>query len=105
MNIASTPGVAAVVSDKLCAVYDEETGEVIHFHRVTTLDGGDAPDDDQIQARALEHADALDYARGGSQGGTIKAALVDLHDFQPGRVHKVDLQTRKLVAHEAHPNS
>lgn len=97
MNISTTKGAPQVISDKLCAVYDEDSQEVIHFHRVVTLEGGETLDDDALRARAIEHAKTHEAAH----GRQIISLIVDPRGFKPGCSHKVDVARRKLIAKRA----
>lgn len=99
MHVSSTRGAPRVISDRLCAVYDQDTHDVLHLHRVATLEGGEAPDEDTVRARAMEHARAFAPAHGRKIGSTF----VDPSGFQPGCSHKVDLNGGKLVARRPRP--
>ena len=93
MEIMSTPGVPKVISDKLCAVYDDASGEVLHLHRVTTLEGGHPPNDAEVEATALAHARLHAGIR------KVGALIVDPTSHQSGARHKIDRAARRLIPH------
>jgi hypothetical protein len=86
-----------VVSDRLCAIYDRETREVLHVHRTVTLAGGTVPNDAAVRKVALEQARRLGHTRGRRVG----LALVKPEAFRPGYSHRVDAKGRRLLATRA----
>lgn len=76
---------SVVVSERLCVVYDTASGEIVHTHRVVTLEGGQEPSADEIAADAV----SLASDRRGSGDGLD--ALHASHDaLQPGRRYRVE---------------
>jgi hypothetical protein len=94
MTISSTKGAPKLVFDTLCAVYDEDSFEVIHFHRVATLEGGMKPSSQEVRARAMEHA----KSRGLAPSRKLASLIVEPASFQPGCMHHVDAAARRLIA-------
>ena len=93
--ISSTPGVPPIVSDKLCIVYDSRTGDIVHIHRVTTLEGAKIPSEESIAASALQRAETILQRL---QGRPLKTTFSKPENFHPGSFHKIDLNTYKLIA-------
>ncbi len=93
----STSKIPQVISEKLCAIYDTATGDIIHMHKVTTLAGSDIPTDEIVKERAMEQARRLSAARIERIKG-LKATLVDPESYQQGFSHKIDLKTCRLIA-------
>jgi hypothetical protein len=94
MEILTAVDQREVVSDKLCAVYDEDTREVLHFHRTVTLEGGKVPNDAAVRSQAMKQARALGHMR----GRKVAVAAVDPEGFQPGCSHTVDPKEPRLIA-------
>jgi len=93
--ISSSAGTPAVVSDRLCVVYERKTGRIIHMHRATTLEGGLIPEDDKVRVTALEHAARLHKEE---KREHMETTFVDPKTYKAGAFHKIDLKTRKLIA-------
>ncbi len=91
-KIESTPGGPKVVSDRLAVVYDRASGNIVHFHRVTTLEGGKARSDDELVSAALEHAGKANSSLNRSR---VNVLIVAPHAIRPGHTHRVDVN--KLV--------
>jgi hypothetical protein len=74
-------------------VYDAETGDIFHVHRVVILKGG-AP-----ISHGEEEKHALSLARKRRPfAGNLAVLRVQHESLQQGLVYAVDLQTRSLVA-------
>jgi hypothetical protein len=93
-KVESTPGAPKVVADRLAVVYDRASGNIVHFHRVTTLQGGKTRSDDEVMSAALEHASKTNSAFDRSR---VNVLIVAPHAIKPGHTHRVD--TKKLVLH------
>jgi hypothetical protein len=92
--ITSTPGVPAIMSDKICVAYDPRTGDIVHIHRVTTLEGAEIPSEESIRACTLRHAENRLQI---SQTCPAETMFAEPRHFHPAANHKVDLDTRKLI--------
>lgn len=94
-QVNSTSGVPQTISDKLALVYDE-SGRILHIHRVTILQGGRPRSDDEIGRAALDHA------RRGRNNDLIpskaNALVVEAHQMKPGHTHRIDVGSRALRA-------
>jgi len=42
--------VAVITSERLCVVYERSSGEIVHTHRVVTLEGGREPSEHEMAA-------------------------------------------------------
>jgi hypothetical protein len=90
-QIHSTSAVP-IIEDKLALVYDN-SGAILHIHRVTTLQGGKKRSDEEIARAALEHAKRSQYKISGAE-----VLLVEAHEMKPGHTHRVDVAARALRA-------
>lgn len=82
-----------VRSNKLCVVYDPESGRMHHLHRVVTFEGGSEPSPEQIAADALKAFHGLHAGR----HGKFETLHVDHDAIEPGKKYRVDVQTKRLV--------
>jgi hypothetical protein len=93
---AGTFGAAAAVSSgRLCLVYDATSGEILHTHRVVTLEGGTEPSDDEIARYAV----LLAQRRAGADQ-RLEALHVERGALEPGRRYRVDYMNKALVAEQ-----
>jgi hypothetical protein len=88
----STNGAPAVIADKLALVYDK-TGEILHVHRVTTLEGGRSRSDEEIGRAALDHAKRSRHKRASAEAEVL---VIEAHELKPGHTHRVDVAKRVL---------
>ena len=95
MKTTLTTSCPRVVSEKLCAVYESETGKIFHFHAITNFEGSVEMSESEIQSRALSLARA---ARLSALPANLKTCLVDPETEKPGCAHRIDLQTLRLIA-------
>jgi hypothetical protein len=82
------------VSEIACIAYDADTGDVLHVHVDTTLDGAEKPTEDDVRAATLELHSQLFKGRKRASVATIFVNPAELN--QPG-ARKVDLKSRTLV--------
>jgi hypothetical protein len=82
-----------VRSKKACVVYQAQTGDICHVHRVLTFDGGREPNESEIAADALRAFQGLQPGR----QGTFETLHVDHAAVEPGKKYRVDLQKKALV--------
>lgn len=90
--VNSTNG--AVTADKVALVYDK-TGEILHVHRVTTLEGGRSRSDEEIGGAALDHAR---LSRRNLAAAETEVLVLEAHELKPGHTHRVDVAKRVLRA-------
>ncbi|HEY9154208.1 MAG TPA: hypothetical protein VIM69_03695 [Opitutaceae bacterium] len=95
MKTVVTSGCPRTVSEKLCAVYEAETGKVIHFHATTHFEGSPETPESEIYRRALELAQS---SRRSPVPTNIKTCLVNPNSEKPGCTHRIDLATLELIA-------
>jgi hypothetical protein len=93
-SIESTKGLGTIVADKITLVYDPK-GEILHVHRVTTLQGGKSRSDEEISRAAVEHAKRAPQSRLSAGANVL---VVEAHEFKPGHAHRVDVATHALRA-------
>jgi hypothetical protein len=79
-------------SESACVLYDPASGEIVHVHRVMTLQGGSHPSAEQVEARARLLAE-----RSGARKQGLEALLVDPARLQPGTRYLVDVVARSLL--------
>jgi hypothetical protein len=94
-QVNSTNGAPKIISDKLALVYDE-SGKILHIHRVTTLDGGRSRSDDEITRAALEYAKHGRYKDLVSSKANV--LVVEPHEMKVGHTHRIDVASRTLRA-------
>lgn len=89
----ATIGTVEVAHESGVLVYDAKTGDIIHRHEVVTVRGGEHPD-----AAAVER-EALALFAQAHPSLTAKTAVLhfDPRSLAPGRLHKVDVTSRRLV--------
>lgn len=79
-----------IESRRAYAVFDAESGAIVHVHRITTFRGGKALPLDQHEARALEMAKRM-----GHETERLRVVRVDPEERMDGQ--RVDLESLKLV--------
>ena len=82
-----------VRSKKACVVYDAQSGQVCHVHRVVTFEGGREPNENAIAADALL---AFHGAHPGRHGA-FETLHVDDAAVEPGKKYRVDVGKKALV--------
>ena len=93
LGAAETFGVAvAVISERLCVVYERSSGEIVHTHRVVTLEGGHEPSDDEMAAYAVSLASRR---RGSTE--RLETLHVASDALQPGRRYRIEHEHKRLV--------
>ena len=95
MKTILTSGCPKIVSEKLCVVYEAQTGHIFHFHAIAHFEGSVEAPEDEIHRRALELAQS---SRHSALPANIKTCLVDPNSEKPGCTHRVDLETLRLIA-------
>ena|ERR1700737_449739 len=88
-------GDAEILSEHVCVVYNAQTGDIVHVHRVVNLRGAKTPEASEIEGRALEMAVTL---RQGTERAQMKTLFIQPEDLAPS-IYKVDLQNLRLIAH------
>jgi hypothetical protein len=76
-------------------IYDAETGEVIHGHKVLVLPGVEPPSEEELQKQALDMATKVTER----PAGKLKTLAVEEKDLKPGHLPHVDPKSRKLEQH------
>jgi hypothetical protein len=89
--IAETGDLLNRESERVYIVYNGQTGEIAHIHRVWTFRGGTAMTPEQEEARALEVA-----GRFGHRADRVRVLRADTFDRQ--RLQRVDVKARTLIA-------
>jgi hypothetical protein len=79
-------------SIQTCILYDPKSGKIVHHHQVLTYPGGRRLDEGQVESQALELAAKV---RGDASG--LRALHVTDNQFQPSKIYRVDLKSRRLV--------
>jgi hypothetical protein len=92
--VLSTPNVPSIISDQLCVVFDSDTGNILHMHRVATLEGADTVSEESISATALDYAKTNLSTR---YSGSMDTTIVDPDQLEPNMHYKVDLDSRRLI--------
>jgi hypothetical protein len=80
------------VSEKICVLYDQQDGRIVHTHRVVVMPGGQEMTDDEIEARAKECAKQVGHVI--DDLGALRLAAMD-HDN--AAAYRVDIANKKLV--------
>jgi hypothetical protein len=80
--------------EKIFVVYDSETGEIAHVHRVLTFPGATGKTSEAMAARALELATRFGHPR-------EKLRVLHADKFENSVPHKVNIETRQLVRAES----
>ena len=83
-----------VESERAYAVYDSESGEIVHVHVVTQFRGGTPWPDGHEEPRALTMAERM-----GHNPKRLRVMRVDPAEVEYG-TQRVDLATMKLVPRE-----
>jgi hypothetical protein len=86
--IQSVGRAPAPAFDRLAIVYDRQTGEIQHVHRLTSSEKGGKTTDDELRADALRHAELLH----GRTNVKADVAFAEVHEWQPGHEHWVNEQ-------------
>jgi hypothetical protein len=89
-------GNVPVVGQLACVVFDEEDGAVVHAHGAICLEGGEMPDEDTFQQRALE------LAKQASDLGdrNLQTLMVDPAEMSGGPM-RVDVATKRVSPDES----
>ena len=80
-----------VESERAYAIYDSESGAIVHAHVITTFRGGEELPRDQHETRALSMARLM-----GHETEKLRVLEVDPAELETGN-KRVDLATRTLV--------
>src|SRR5664279_901108 len=83
-----------IVSEKVCVVYHDETGDIIHVHRVVNLEGSKSPAPQEVETHAIELALAK---RDASDRSHLKTMFAEPEHYAPSAKYKVDLQNMRIV--------
>jgi hypothetical protein len=87
-NIQSVGSARAVSVDRLAIIYDRDSGEVRHVHRLTSSEKKYAKDADRdLRAAALQHAELF---HGKSDLVQTDVAFAEAHEWKPGKDHWVN---------------
>jgi hypothetical protein len=95
-------GSATISSELTCVVDNSSTGEVIHIHRITNIEGARNPSNEEIEGRALDLAVRIDERRDRSVLATM---FVSPKELASGAHFKIDLARKKLVHASSIPTS
>ena len=89
-----------IAEERAFMIYDAESGEVRHLHRVTVFTGAEAPPREEDDARALAAARQLGHR-------TEKLAVLSIApaDLAASAGCRVDLRSRKLVKKKMEPDA
>jgi hypothetical protein len=87
-------------SSKVCVLYDPEDGRVVHVHGVTTIQGGKAVSDAEVEQRTIAHAKSL-----GRPVQGLRSLQVPISAIRQGGGLKVNAEGTSITASEppAHP--
>lgn len=87
MNGKSIEGSVSIV-----ALFDPNTGDIVHLHQVTKFSGDKSITPDYVEQRARDL-----YASTGKDGSKLKAISIDPEKFKKRSRYKVDPNTSELV--------
>jgi hypothetical protein len=87
-----------IASEIACIVYDPQTGDVLHVHVDTTLEGAAQPDEESVRADTLEHHKNL---FNGKKRAAVETMFVDPAELEQRGVRRIDLKSRKLLVSPA----
>jgi hypothetical protein len=76
-------------------IYDADTGEVVHGHKVLVLPDTEAPSEKELHKQALDVAAEVTKR----QAGKLKTLAVAEKDLKPGHIPHVDPKSGKLEQH------
>jgi hypothetical protein len=79
-------------SVSIAALFDSDTGAIMHLHRVVQFGGAKKITPEYVQQRTREL-----YARTGRDDSRLRAITIDPTRFKRGGRYKVDLETFVLV--------
>lgn len=88
-----TTGRARVQSVKCCVLFDPADGEILHTHRVVTMDGAAEVSEREVEKRTLELAKGF-----GLKVAKLRSLHVDAGAFEAGKRYAVDPKSKRLVA-------
>lgn len=82
------------VYELACIAYDPQTGDVLHVHLDTTLEGAESPTEESVRAATLDFYDRLFQGR---KRASVETMFVDPAELQTRGARRIDLNSRKLV--------
>lgn len=85
--IQSVGRAPAATFDRLAVVYDPDSGEVRHVHRLTSSRKGAKVGEADLRADAIRYAEQF-HGRGDL--AQAKVALAEVDEWRPGVEHRVD---------------
>lgn len=74
------------------AVYDRDTGVIVHIHHAIAIPGVELPSDEQLNAAAIDLASKLTN-RPAAQVDVLRVA----EELKPGHTYAVDVKGRCLI--------
>jgi hypothetical protein len=74
-------------------IYDRETGAILHIHQSVALPGIELPDDEELNAAAIELA-----TKATGRSPTQIEVLNVGEELKTGHAYRVNVQERRLVA-------
>jgi hypothetical protein len=77
-------------------IYDAQTGEVVHGHKVLVLPDVETPSEEELHKQALDVAAEVTKR----PAGKLKALKVEDKVLKPGHLPHVDPKSGKLEQHE-----
>jgi hypothetical protein len=88
-----------VVAETVCVVFDGDTGDVAHLHRIVTLQGGRQPSPAEAEAQARDLTTRLAAANRlpAPPPARLDVLQVDPAAIDDNGVYRVDLAARRLV--------
>lgn len=82
-----------IESDTTCVLFEPQSGEIRHTHRVVTLRGGRRPDEAEIESRARER-----FVEAVKDAPEVKALLVDSGALDAPGLLSVEITTGAIVS-------
>jgi hypothetical protein len=79
-------------SVSIAALFDSDSGKIVHLHRVIRFGGDKKVTPEYVQQRAREL-----YARSGGDDSRVRSITIDPTRFKKGGRYKVDVETFVLI--------
>ena len=94
--IQSAGKAPAAAFDRLAIVYDRDSGQVRHVHRLTSSKKGGRTTDADLRADAVRHAELF---HGRVNLGQADVLFAEVREWRPGKSHWVDAKGRLCAGH------